>query len=251
MFISFTTMKTQLRRIICLLITLMGFGHVSFSQYPDLGSWNIINVKYTVNDKWSLFGEVQVRSLKFYNFFHYHEYKGGVNYRFHPNARISLSAGKFDTYKEGGNFILPKNNDEFRIWPQLVLNQKFWKFNLEQRLRSEFRFTRLGYRNRFRYRLGVSHPLGRTKNGYSPFQIGASNELFFTNKAPYFERNRLLLSLDYKTSKSLSFQIGYMHQFDYRINDETGRNFLLIGAFIELARNKKQGLKKDFEMKED
>ena len=77
MFISFTTMKTQLRRIICLLITLMGFGHVSFNQYPDLGSWNIINVKYTVNDKWSLFGEVQVRSLKFYNFFHYHEYKGG------------------------------------------------------------------------------------------------------------------------------------------------------------------------------
>lgn len=251
MFHSFTAIKTQLRRIVCQLITLMGFSNVSFSQYPDLGSWNIINVKYTVNDKWSLFSEVQVRSLKFYNSFHYHEYKGGITYKFHPNAKLSLGAGKFDTYKEGGNFVKPKNNDEFRIWPQLVLHQNLWKFNIEQRLRSEFRFTSQGYRNRFRYRVGVSHPLGRKKNGYSPFQIGASNELFFTNKAPYFERNRLLLSLDYKTSKMLSFQIGYMHQFDYKINDETGRNFLLIGVFIELARNKKQNLKNNFEMQED
>ena len=251
MFISFTTIKTQLRRIICLFVTLMGFGHLSFSQYPDMGSWNIINVKYTLDDKWSLFGEAQVRSLKFYNFFHYHEYKGGITYKFHPNARLSLGAGKFDTYKEGGNFLLPKNNDEFRIWPQLVLHQNIWKFTIEQRLRSEFRFTSQGYRNRFRYRIGGSYPLGKVKNGYSPFQIGASNELFFTNKAPYFERNRLLFSLDYKTSKMLSFQMGYMHQFDYKINDETGRDFLLAGVFIELARNKKQNLKKDFEMKED
>jgi hypothetical protein len=149
MFISFTAIKTQLRRIVCLLITLMGFNHVSFSQYPDLGSWNIINVKYTVNDKWSLFSEVQVRSLKFYTSFHYHEYKGGITYKFHPNAKLSLGAGKFDTYKEGGNFVKPKNNNEFRIWPQLVLHQNLWKFNIEQRLRSEFRFTSQGYRNRF------------------------------------------------------------------------------------------------------
>jgi hypothetical protein len=49
----------------------------------------------------------------------------------------------------------------------------------------------------------------------------------------------------------LSFQIGYMHQFDYKINDETGRNFLLIGVFIEIVRNKKQNLKNNFEMQED
>jgi long-subunit fatty acid transport protein len=229
----------------------MLLSHISFSQYSGLGSWNIFNIKYTLDDKWSLFGEAQIRSLKFYNFFHYHEYKGGINYKFHPNARLSLGAGKFDTYKGGGNFRLPKNNDEFRIWPQLVLNQKLWKFAIEQRLRTEFRFTSQGYRNRFRYRVGVSHPLGRGKNGYSPFQIGASNELFFTDKAPYFERNRLLLTLDYKASKMLSFQAGYLHQFDYKINDESGRDFLLAGIFLELNRNKKQNLKKDFEMKED
>lgn len=251
MFNYFFAIKTQIPRIIHLLVTLLGFSQISCSQYTDLGSWNIINVKYTLDDKWSLFGEAQVRSLKFYSNFHYHEYKAGINYRFHPSARLSLGAGKFDTYKEGGNFILPKNNDEFRIWPQLVLNQKFWKFNVEQRIRSEFRFTSQGYRNRYRYRVGVSHPLSKLKNGYYPFQIGASNELFFTNKAPYFERNRLFFSLDYKTSKMLSFQAGYLHQFDYKINDETGRDFLLIGVFFELSRNKKQILKKDFEMKED
>ena len=31
-----------------------------------------------------------------------------------------------------------------------------------------------------------------------------------------------------------SIQIGYLHQFDYKINDETGIDFLQIGYFIEL-----------------
>ena len=35
-------------------------------------------------------------------------------------------------------------------------------------------------------------------------------------------------------------QIGYLHQFDYKINDETGRDFFQIGYFTELFRNKFQ-----------
>ncbi len=46
------------------------------SAQLNIGSWNIINVKYNVNNQWSLFGEGQLRSLKFYNDFHYYEYNG-------------------------------------------------------------------------------------------------------------------------------------------------------------------------------
>ena len=59
---------------------------------------------------------------------------------------------------------------------------------------------------------------------------------FFTDKEPYFERNRLLLAFNYKPSKATTLQIGYLHQFDYKINDETGRDFFQIGYFIELFR---------------
>ena len=210
----------------------------TYAQNFDLGSWNILNLKYSVNDKWSVFGEAQLRSLKFYNNFHYYEYKGGVNYKVHKNATLSLGAGSYQTYKEGGNFVSPKNNDEFRIWPQIIIFQSLGKLKIEQRYRAEFRFTSNGYRNRFRYRLGLSYPFGKEVNNYKPFQITISNELFFTDNEPYFERNRMLVAFNFKPSKSTTLQVGYLHQFDYKINDETGRDFLQIGYFIEIFRKK-------------
>jgi hypothetical protein len=216
-------------------------------QTFDLGCWNIINIKYNLDRKWSAFGETQLRSLKFYSNFHYYEYKGGMNFKANKNLMVSLGAGSYQTYKEGGNFILPKNNDEFRIWPQVILFQSVGKLKIEQRYRAEFRFTSNGYRNRFRYRLGLSYPFGKEKKEYKPFQVSASNEIFFTDKEPYFERNRMLLSLHYKLSKSTTIQIGYLHQFDYKINDETGRDFLQVGYSIELFKKppSKKGIDKD------
>jgi hypothetical protein len=203
-----------------------------------LGSWNIVNLKFNIDDKWSFFGEGQLRSLQFYSNFHYYEYKGGINYKAHKSVMLTLGAGSYQTYKEGGNFVLPKNNDEFRIWPQILLFQSIGKLNVEQRYRTELRFTSDGYHNRFRYRLGVSYPFGKERDEFKPFLISASNEIFFTNTEPYFERNRMLFTFNYKPSKATTLQIGYVHQFDYQINDETGRDFFQIGYFIELFRKK-------------
>ncbi len=220
----------------CLILPLFFSTLLARAQTTGTGSWNILNIKYVVNDKWSLFGEIQLRSLKFYNDFHYYEYKGGINFKIHKNTALTLGAGSYQTYKEGGDFVLPKNNNEFRIWPQVTLFQSVGRLKIEQRYRVEFRFTSNGYRNRFRYRLGAAYPFGKERNGYKPCQINASNELFFTDKEPYFERNRFLLAFNYKPSGATTLQIGYLHQFDYKINDETGRDFLQLGFFIELFR---------------
>ncbi len=87
------------------------------------------------------------------------------------------------------------------------------------------------------------YPFGEEKNEYKPFQISVSNEIFFTNKEPYFERNRFLTSFNYKPSKVTTLQVGYLHQFDYKINDETGRDFLVLGLFFEI--NNKKLIKKN------
>lgn len=221
------------------------------AQKFDLGSWTILNLKYSINDKWSVFGEAQLRSLKFYHNFHYYEYKGGVNYKVHKSVKLSLGAGSYQTYKEGGNFVLPKNNNEFRLWPQIILLHSIGKVKIEQRFRAEFRFTSNGYRNRFRYRLGLSYSFGKEKNKYQPFQASASNELFFTDKEPYFERNRFLVAFNYKPSKAITIQIGYLHQFDYKINDETGRDFLQIGCFIDFFRKTSQNTNIDTDIKDN
>nr|MBK9653706.1 DUF2490 domain-containing protein [Bacteroidota bacterium] len=221
------------------------------SQAFDIGSWNILNFKYNYSNKWSVFGEAQLRSLKFYSNFHYYEYKGGINYKVHKNAQLTLGAGSYQTYKEGGNFVLPKNNNEFRLWPQVVIFQSIGKIKIEQRYRAELRWTSNGYRDRFRYRLGVSYPFGKERNEYKPYQISASNELFFTDKEPYFERNRLLFAFNYKPSKATTLQIGYLHQFDYKINDETGRDFLVVGFYYELFRKLTSKSETDNELKDN
>jgi hypothetical protein len=221
----------------------------SFAQSFDLGSWNIINVKYKHSDQLSFFGEAQLRSLKFYNHFHYYEYKAGLNVKVHKQVKLTLGAGSYQTYKEGGDFVLPKNNDEFRVWPQLILFQDLYKFKIEQRYRAEMRWTSNGYRNRFRYRIGISYPFGKDSKGYKPFQVSFSNELFFTDHEPYFERNRMQFTFQYKASKHAALQIGYLHQFDYRINDETGRDFLVLGIYCDLFR--KTSAKTDEDIKDN
>ena len=222
--------------ILTLVLMISFFANPLLAQTNSLGSWNVLNLQFNYNEKWSFFSEAQLRSLEFYNNFHYYEYKGGITYKMHSNTKLSLGAGSYQTYKEGGDFVLPKNNDEFRLWPQLVLLQSIGNLKIEQRYRVELRFTNNGYRNRYRYRFGVSFPFGKLYNGYKPFQLSVSNELFFTDKEPYFERNRSLLAFNYKFSKAATIQFGYLHQFDYRINDETGRDFLLIGFYHELFK---------------
>lgn len=221
-------------RICCILLL---SASSTFAQ-SDLGSWNIINLKYNASSRWSFFGEAQLRSLKFYSNFHYYEYKGGLQFKATDQLALMLGAGSYQTYAEGGNFVTPKRNDEFRLWPQVVLSQSIGKFKIEQRYRAELRFTSDGYRNRFRYRLGITYPFGKKRDNYNPFQAGVSNELFFTNNQPYFERNRLAFTFNYKPSKLLTFQLGYVHQFDYKINDETGRDFFQTGVYLELSRKK-------------
>jgi hypothetical protein len=135
--------------------------------------------------------------------------------------------------------VLPKNNNEFRIWPQLLLTQKIGKFKIEQRYRLESRFTSSGYRNRYRYRLGLTKPLYHTERHFS-IALNVSNELFFTDKEPYFERNRILGGFNIHFTKSSGIQLAYLHQFDYKINDETGRDFFVIGYYFEFSKNESE-----------
>ncbi len=231
-------MRSQKRILYSILFLFI--NNFCFSQRFDLGSWNILNVKYKINEKWSVFGEAQIRSLKFYTNFHYHEYKGAVSFKAHKNVTLTIGAGDYDTYKEGGNFLRPKNNSEFRLWPQISFIQPIGNLNMEHRYRAEFRFASNGFKNRFRYRLGATYPFGNNKSGFKPYQINVSNEIFFTDKEPYFERNRILVSVGYRITKQTTFQLGYLHQFDYKINDETGRDFLQIGFYVELVNKIKK-----------
>ena len=213
------------------------------SVIAQTGSWNILNAKLDLSQKWNLFGELQLRSLRFYDDFHYYEIKGGASYTVSKTSSVSVGFGIFDTYSPGGNFKTPMANDEWRSWIQFNMTQYEKRLKLEHRYRAEQRWTSNGFRNRFRYRLNTALPLNNKKIETGTYYLTAFNEIFFTNRAPYFERNRAFLGAGYEFSPLFTIQAGYLHQFDYRINDETGRNFLQVSFLFEMQWKKKTGEK--------
>jgi hypothetical protein len=209
------------------------------SDLDHLGTWNIVNVKLTLSRHWSIFAEPQLRSLRFYDHFHYYEVKGGVQYTLNPNFSFLAGAGEYHTYQEGGDFVEPQLNDEFRSWLQVTMSQRLNRLKFEHRYRAEQRWPSSGYRNRFRYRLNAVFTLGDEKLKPGDWYLTASNEIFFTDRAPYFERNRFFVGAGYLAREWLTLQAGWMKQFDYRINDETGRNFLQISVLTEFSLKRK------------
>lgn len=218
---------------------LLLFSISIFSQ-NNLGSWNILNINLKVNPKWSIFAESQIRSLSFYNEFHYYELKTGVTYKMGKDFSATSGFGSYNTFDEAGNFETPIQNKEIRTWFQFNLKNQKHFFIIEHRYRAEQRFTSNGFRNRFRYRLGVTIPINNLKIEPKTFYLSIWNEVFLTNNEPFFERNRLFLGFGYEVNKNLAVQTGYIYQFDYKINDETGRDFLNIGLFynFDLEKNK-------------
>lgn len=235
-------MIEKLKTHVCLLLLLSNPCNCIKAQNAtnEIGSWNILNVKLNINKQWSFFVEPQLRSLSFYNQFHYYEIKGGITYNLHSNFSITAGTGSYNTYSEGGNFKLPYQQKEIRTWVQLIMKQQVARVKFEHRYRAEQRFTNNGFRNRFRYRLNTVIPLNNKKLIPKTFYGSVWNEIFFTDKAPYFERNRFFVGGGYEVSEAVAIQSGYLHQFDYKINDETGRNFFQISLLLNFNLKKRQ-----------
>jgi hypothetical protein len=211
-------------------------GGAQAQEFRDLGTWNILNARFQLNDRWQVSAEAQLRSLSFYQNFHYYEFKGGVGYKVTDQMAVFVGAGSYQTYAEGGNFVTPKVNDEFRAWSQVSLNNFWGRLRLEHRYRWENRWTLRGYRNRFRYRLQALLPLNRPKAQPGALYAVGWTELFLTDRATYFERSRNFLGLGYELNPRLAFQLGWVRQFDYFVTDEIGRNFVQVSVLFNFRR---------------
>ncbi len=214
----------------------MLIGYPLLSQ-GQMGTWNVLSFKTSFNEKWGAFAEGQIRSLKFYENFHYHELKGGVTYSLDKNFTFAVATGKYDTYLSGGDFVTPKSSDEVRLFEQLTMSQVLTRVKFEHRYRAEQRFTKVGYKNRFRYRFQAVMPINRKKVEPKSWFLNTSGEIFFTDTPQYFERLRSFAGVGYQFTTTHTLMVGYMHQFDYRLVDEIGKNFLYVNFLFNLHWN--------------
>ena len=224
------------KRILLLALTAISIN--SFSQKDDFGSWNVLNTKLSLSEKWSLFNELQVRSQSFYANHFYYEIKGGASYSLTNTFSFLLGLGKYKTFSDGGSFKQPVTASEFRLWQQITMNHFLDRLKFEHRYRIEQRWFTTGYRNRFRYRLNAAVPINRTKVTNKTIYAAAFNEIFLTNTQPYFERNRFFAGIGYQINDHFTVQPGYVYQYDYRNGVGSGKHFFQLTLMIEIDAHK-------------
>lgn len=207
-------------------------GVLCQAQPNDLGTWNIANLRLSLNKKWAAWTELQLRSYKIYENFYYHEVKGGFQYNINNTTTTLLGIGQYVTYATDGNFKSPVGTHEFRTWEQITLINNIDRLKLEHRYRLEQRWLTQGYRNRFRYRLNAILPVNSNKMTKRTFYFTVFDEIFLTNTQPHFERNRFFAGTGYMFAKAFTLQCGLIYQSDYRADGTTFHKSFVQTSFL-------------------
>lgn len=170
---------------------------------------------------------------------------------YQPNdaIRFSLSPlGWWGNWSESGSNL--QFTPEFRITPQVTLNQKFGRVVISHRYRYEFRFFgdkksaengwdfSKGYynfnddmhtRSRLRYFIRALVPLNNATLKPGTFYVNTYNEIFVNigksvGNTNLFDQNRFFLGLGYRFNPLFRLEAGYLSQTVFRLNNAAKNN---------------------------
>jgi hypothetical protein len=122
------------------------------------------------------------------------------------------------------------------LWEQLVSSQFLGRIKFEHRYRVEQRWLNTGYRNRFRYRLSANIPINKPKVEPGTLFGIFYDEVFFNNKAPNFERNRVAALLGFQFSKPFAIQTGVLNQYNITSTVNNRKYYFLLNAIYNIQR---------------
>jgi len=199
------------------------------------GSWVVGNVEYGFTPKLYGYVELQERNQEVLQHFFYYEVKGGIGYRIRDNFSALIGFGNYGTY-DWEDLSAPKVTDEWRVWEQFVMTQSLQCLKFEHRLRAEQALINKKYRNRFRYRLNLTVPLNKPAIQKGVWFASVFDEIFLTDHAPYFMRNRVYAGLGYQVSAALSISLGWVNQFNYNLTTAGGKNNLMMLVAVRLPK---------------
>ena len=224
-------------KIYRLLTLLMLVSSAVCAQDSKTGTWGIATVVLPGDSshKWGGYAELQLRANGAFSQFQYYEAKAGISYDLDKNFIALFGTGTYHTYDYTDLSAGPTTN-EFRIWEQMTVNQFLYRLKFEHRYRIEQRWVNGDYRNRFRYRLNMFIPLNNTKIVAKTWFISVFDEVFFNNKAPNFERNRISAALGYQFDKKWILQAGWINQRNYTVTQSSGKNNIMLMLMYRINR---------------
>jgi len=187
---------------------------------------------FSLNNKWSVHLDVQMRSTDELSQIQTILLRPGINY--HLNKKQVITAG----YAYIPNRYVSSTDTELlaehRLWQQFIIMQPVKKLPVQHRFRFEERFIPqpavnnsndlftkdYSFSTRFRYFLRGVIPLKRQTGAFEKGMFTAiQNEVFLnaTNQdatnGQTFDQNRLYLAIGYRLAKQFDMEAGYMWQF--------------------------------------
>lgn len=220
-------------RYFCLLAFLL-LSFSSQAQTSDkTGIFYLTNIEYKLNGRWSAYLENQWRSLNGFRKFYYYELKGGVTYKINKNYSVTLGTGVYETFADGDGFEGHTRQAENRIWEQFNMDHNLSIVEIEHRYRVEQRF-KSKYENRFRYRLKADVPINSRKIEPKTLFASVFNELFFTDVAPNFSRNRFQAGAGYQFTETMSLNAGWLRQVDFSKTSTRKKNYIYTAISIDI-----------------
>lgn len=208
-----------------------------------VSNFNMTSFTYKHNQKWSLYAELQMRSIEDFMQPDYYEMKGGPMFNINRKNQVMLGIGKYGTYREARFY-----QRETRLWLQYVLSHSISRVKIDHRVRAEKRFFYFPQTEaqsndeRYRYRLALTIPLTKAKLEPGVLFFNTFEEVFFGPKNPdTFKRNRFFSGLGYQVNQVTNANIGYMWQKELSsVNPDRNYHFIYFGINFTYDRLKDQ-----------
>jgi hypothetical protein len=204
------------------------------SEVNGPGSWGILVLKGKISPKISLLLEGHMRSTKFNLNTDYIESKTGIGYSFSKKLSGLIGVGIFNKYQIGGFIELPARQNELRSWLELNYKQSHGRFYFDHRGRLEQRFLADNYKNRVRYKLGMSIPLNKPKIEAGSFYLSVSDEIFFPLQKQLIEFNRFSTGMGCKINNRASISLSGVSDSFYKESGHRVANYIQAGLVCNL-----------------
>lgn len=155
-----------------------------------------------------------------------------VNYHMSDQVMFTVGYSYYVNYGYGG-YPIRFSNWEHNVYEQVQLGGSFGRMKVAHRFRLEQRFLariktsesdpnrteldRYLYQNRFRYRVGVTIPLGKhEKAGPGVFSANLYDEVFLnfgdSERLDFIQQNRVSALLGYQVTAPMNVMLGYLLQ---------------------------------------
>lgn len=193
--------------IVFICLDLSAFAHSH--QEDDLGLWINNNISLPITKKVQTFFQISPRLLNNITDFNQLNLHSRLGYKINENLSVWQGHAWSTTYD-------PRFRREQRIYQDILLQNVFSKFKLENRIRLDERFIQDAgsISLRPRYRLKASFPFGKNKD----WAIVTFDELLLnltsSSNGPQrgIDQNRIFLGLRKEISKNFAVEGGYQLQ---------------------------------------